>query len=263
MNRRLFTRHVAGAAAGTALLPNVLRALGRRAMHPGGDAPAAVLFDALVLFDTRPVAFVAEQVFPGHGAELMTAWRARQFEYAWLRVVARNYADFWRCTEDSLRYAAGTLALQLGPTQRDRLMGAYLALHPWPDVPPALQALRNAGLRLGVLSNFSPAMLDASVRNGALGGTFEHLLSTDVVRTYKPAPSAYQMGLDALRLPRERILFVAFAGWDAAGAKQFGYPTFWVNRLQSPAEELGAPAPDGSGRSLTDLLLFLGSRGPA
>ena len=44
-------------------------------------------------------------------------------------------------------------------------------------------------------------------------------------------------------MPRERILFVAFAGWDAAGAKLFGYPTFWVNRLGLPPERFG-PMPD-------------------
>ncbi len=39
-------------------------------------------------------------------------------------------------------------------------------------------------------------------------------------------------------------------------AKLFGYPTFWVNRLKLPAEELGA-VPDASGNSLTHLVQFL------
>jgi 2-haloacid dehalogenase len=34
------------------------------------------------------------------------------------------------------------------------------------------------------------------------------------------------MEIDAFTLKREEILFAAFAGWDAAGAKWFGYPTF-------------------------------------
>jgi 2-haloacid dehalogenase len=52
------------------------------------------------------------------------------------------------------------------------------------------------------------------------------------------------------------VLFVAFAGWDAAGAKLFGYPTYWLNRQNSPAEELGV-SPDGSGDTLMDLMKFL------
>jgi 2-haloacid dehalogenase len=159
--------------------------------------------------------------------------RARQFDYAWLRVVAGDYADFWRCTEDALRYAASSLRLDLTTERRERLMNAHLDLRPWPDVTSALALLRRSGVRLGLLSNFTELMLKASIRSSRLEGVFEHVLSTDQVQTYKPAPRAYQLGVDALGLEREQILFAAFAGWDASGAKRFGYPTFWVNRLDA------------------------------
>jgi 2-haloacid dehalogenase len=67
------------------------------------------------------------------------------------------------------------------------------------------------------------------------------------------------MAIDALKLTREDILFVAFAGWDVAGATWFGYPTFWVNRLNLPGEELGV-APDAMGRDLTDVVRFVKAR---
>src|SRR5205085_2516397 len=105
------------------------------------------------------------------------------------------------------------------------------------------------GYRLALLSNLTPAMLDGCVRSAALGGTFDRVLSTDQARTYKPDPRAYRLTTDAFKLDREEILFVAYAGWDAAGAKLFGYPTFWVNRLKLPAEELDAFA-DRSGADL-------------
>ena len=60
----------------------------------------------------------------------------------------------------------------------------------------------------------------------------------------------------AFGLKKEEIAFAAFAGWDAAGAKWFGYPTFWVNRLNLPVEELGV-APDGVGSGLDDLVRFV------
>jgi 2-haloacid dehalogenase len=99
-------------------------------------------------------------------------------------------------------------------------------------------------------------MLEAGIKNAGLDGLFEHLLNTDRVRAYKPDPRAYHMALDALKLTREDMLFAAFAGWDAAGAKWFRYPTFWVNRLDLPAEELGV-APDAMGRDLTDVVKFV------
>ena len=64
------------------------------------------------------------------------------------------------------------------------------------------------------------------------------------------------MGLDAFKLTKEEIAFAAFAGWDAAGAKWFGYPTFWVNRANAPVEELSA-TPDGMGSGLGDLVKFV------
>lgn len=111
-------------------------------------------------------------------------------------------------------------------------------------------------MRLALLSNFSPAMLDANICTAGLEGMFEFRLSTDAVRAYKPDPRAYQMGLDAFGLKREEILIAAFAGWDASGAKLFGYPTFWVNRQNQPREQLDA-SPDGEGLGMTDLVRLL------
>jgi len=263
MNRRRFARHVAGAVVSRAIVaPDSV------ALHPPprgplrGASAKGVLFDALALFDTRPVAFVAEEIYPGRAAALMTSWRARQFEYAWLRVITGHYADFWQCTEDALRWSTAALGLPLTGAQQHRLMQAHLELRPWPDVPPALQTFHDSGFRVGVLSNFSPLMLDAAIRANGLAALCGRVISTHEVRSYKPDPRAYQLGIEALHLPRERIVFAAYGGWDAAGAKLFGYPTYWVNRLQAPTEELGAPALDGIGRSLSDLAVFMNTFAP-
>jgi len=217
----------------------------------------ALAFDAFAIFDLRPLFALAEQLFPGHGAELSNAWRIRQFEYQWLRALAGRYADFRRTTEDALVFAANQLRLDLTREKREHLMQAYLELTAWPDVRPVLQSLRRAGIRLAVLSNATTEILDAGIRNSELEGIFEQVLSVDRLRTFKPHPRAYQAAIDALGLPSQQIGYVAFAGWDAAGAKWFGYPTFWANRLNLPVEELGAP-PDGIGSDLDDLVHFVG-----
>jgi 2-haloacid dehalogenase len=99
-------------------------------------------------------------------------------------------------------------------------------------------------------------MLDGAIVRSGLGGTFEHVLSTDAIRTYKPDPLAYRMALDAFGLGREAILFAAFAGWDAAGAKSFGFTTYWVNRSNAIAEELGNAA-DAQAHDLSELSNFV------
>jgi 2-haloacid dehalogenase len=87
---------------------------------------------------------------------------------------------------------------------------------------------------------------------------FEHVLSTDRIKHFKPDPSAYQMAIDAFGLKRQAIVFAAFAGWDASGAKWFGYPTVWVNRLNSPTGELSV-VPDVTCGDLSGLVAFAAS----
>jgi 2-haloacid dehalogenase len=135
-------------------------------------------------------------------------------------------------------------------------MHAFLELRAWPDAPPALRAMKEAGVRLAFLSNFTAGMLDAAVVSSGLEGMFEPHLTTDRVRAYKPDPRAYRMGLDAFGLAREAVAFAAFGGWDAAGARSFGYPTVWINRAGAPPEGLGFP-PDATGTTLGDLARFV------
>ena len=251
MNRRKFVAlAAAGAAVGSVVAPTD-HVLAARAA-----SIKAIAFDGFPIIDPRPVFAKAEEIFPGKGSELSNAWRIRQFEYTWLRTLGGRYVDFWQVTEESLVFAAKMLKLDLSADQRDQLMQSYLALKAWPDVLPALKALRDAGIRMAFLSNFTDAMLDAAVRNSGLEGFLEGHLSTDKVRAFKPDPRAYQMGVDAFKLPKEEIAFAAFAGWDVAGARWFGYPTFWINRLNLPVEELGV-VPDGVGSGLGDLVKFV------
>ena len=116
--------------------------------------------------------------------------------------------------------------------------------------------MRSAGIKLAFLSNFTQKMLQAGIVNSGLDGMFDHLLSTDMVRAFKPDARAYQLGIDTFKCKREEMVFAAFAGWDAVGAKKFGYPTFWVNRMNQPTEQLGY-APDATGKDLTELKNFV------
>jgi 2-haloacid dehalogenase len=155
-------------------------------------------------------------------------------------------------------FAANLLKLDLSADKRERLMQAYLELQAWPDAGPALRSLRGLGVRLALLSNATPGMLDAWIRHSGLDDTYEYVLSTNTISTYKPDPRAYRMGVEAFGMQLEEIAFAAFGGWDVAGAKWFGYTTFWVNRLGLPVEELGA-TPDGVGESLAELVTFVES----
>lgn len=253
LNRRQLLKLMAGGAVASTLGMSVLSQAASK------HSIKAIAFDAFPIFDPRPIFALVETLFPGKGKELSSAWRIRQFEYQWLRALSGQYVDFWQATEDGLLFAAKQLNLEMSDGKREQLMNAYLNLKSWPDVVPALKSLRDANIRLAFLSNMTPKMLSTNMHNSGLDEFFEHIISTDSAKTYKPDPRAYQLGVDTLKLKREEIAFAAFAGWDVAGAKWFGYPTFWVNRIGLPNEELGV-MPDGTGKSLVQLVDFVKKR---
>jgi 2-haloacid dehalogenase len=244
--RRRVLQASAVAAIATVLAPAALAT----------NRTTAVAFDGFVIFDPRPVYGQLETLFPGKGSEIANLWRTRQFEYTWLRTITGRYADFWQVTGEALAFATKAVGVELTPEQRDRLMQGFLEMQAHPDVLPGLKALRAAGVRLGFLSNLTERMLRSAVTGAGLDGLFEQFLSTDRVRAYKPDPRAYQMGIDGFGLRREQIVFAAFGGWDANGAKSFGYRTYWANRLKQPVEQLDA-RPDAIGAGVSELVQFV------
>lgn len=216
----------------------------------------AVAFDYFVLFDPNSVVEQVEKEFPGRGLEFTRAWRAKQFEYGFLRSITERHADFFEVTGDALDYTAQAMQVEMTSERRTRLLNAYLSLKPWPDTVAALRRLKAAGVRIITIANFSPRMLRENADRAGITGLFDELLSTEVNRTYKPDPRAYELGMQRLGLQKHEIAFAAFGGWDAYGAKNFGYPTYWVNRFKLPAERLGVEA-DRTSSDLRGVLEFI------
>jgi 2-haloacid dehalogenase len=237
---------IAAIAVGAALLPGAGKALA-----PG--PVDAIAFDGFPIFDPRSVARKVVALVPDRGRDLAQAWSTKLFGNSWLYVAAGQYATFDDVADNALRYAADAMGLVLSAADRRTLVAAYSSLDAWPDVRPALQRLRDAGIRLAFLSNLGEATLRANMAGNGLDTLFDHVLSTDRVRAFKPSPKAYAMALEAFGLPKSRIGFAAFGGWDAAGAAWFGYRTAWVNRLGVPLERLG-PGPAIVGSDMTAVL---------
>jgi len=202
----------------------------------------AVVFDAYgTLFDVHSVVTLADGLFPGRGAELSRLWRAKQLEYTWLRSLMGSYADFAAVTRAALEFACAALNLPLGPETADNLMAAYDKLALFPDARNALAAL--SGLKLAILSNGSRTMLDPLVRNAKLNSVLTAVISVDEVRIYKPDPRVYRLAPNSLDVAKEETAFVSSNYWDAAGAKNFGFRVFWINRAGVEPDRL-ENAPD-------------------
>jgi 2-haloacid dehalogenase len=229
----LARRETIGAlGAGLALGPWAISARVKRAVD-------AIAFDAFPIFDPRSVAQEVITLVPDRGRELAQAWSSRLFSTSWLYTAAGQYVRFDAIADNSLRYAADGMGLSLSSSDREKLVSAYKRLQTWPDVEPSVTTLREAGIKLALLSNLGEEWLGANLDRNGLTASFDHVLSTDRVRAFKPSPKAYAMALGAFALPKSRIGFAAFGGWDAAGASWFGFPTAWVNRAGAPREGIG------------------------
>ena len=206
------------------------------------DGIRACVFDAYgTLFDVASAALRCADELAGMAPRLSMLWRDKQLQYTWLRAVQARHADFWQVTGDALDFALESLGLA-DPSLRERLMQLYLTLDAYPDAPAALRLLREAGLATAILSNGSPAMLAAVVRNAGLGDLFDHVLSVEEAGVYKPHERVYQLAVDRLAVPPQQIAFISSNGWDAWAGSAFGMRAIWCNRQSQTRERLpGAP----------------------
>ena len=218
----------------------------------------AIAFDAYgTLFDVFSVTALGEELFPGKGDALAQLWRVKQLQYSMLRSLMGRHRDFWRLTEDGLVYAAKSLGLDLTPDRRARLLEAYLTLAAFPDVKPGLEALKRRGLRLAILSNGAPNMLEAAVRSAGIGNLLDGIMSVEEVKIFKPSPRVYHLASDHFGLRPTELGFVSSNCWDVAGAASAGLETFWIQRRAAePPEELGFTA-DHTVHTITDLPALL------
>ena len=220
----------------------------------------ACVFDAYgTLFDFASAAARCEDVPQDKRAALTALWRDKQLQYTWLRSLQNRYADFWQVTAEALDFALDSLGLA-APGLRDRLMELYLGLDPFPEVPEILRALRARGFRTAILSNGSPAMLEALVARSGLAQAFDAVLSADTVGVFKTHPRVYQHALDALKIPARAIAFQSSNAWDAFAASDFGMRVVWCNRYGQRRERLPG-APDAEIKTLAELPGLLAGAG--
>jgi 2-haloacid dehalogenase len=204
------------------------------------DLPVkACVFDAYgTLFDIHAPAAALSAELGDCGPAISAAWRAKQLEYTWLRSLMGRYVDFAQVTADALDHVLEAQGLAGSPV-RERLLTLYTSLAAYPDVAPCLKAVKAAGLRTGILSNGSPAMLAAAVTSAMLGTLLDYILSVDTARIYKPSPEVYKLAPNAFGLEPTQIAFVSANGWDCAGAAAFGFRVVHVNRFNQADERLG------------------------
>lgn len=202
---------------------------------------ALYVFDAYgTLFDVHAAVRRHAAAVGPDAARLSDIWRLKQLEYSWVRTLMGRYQDFWSLTEQAL-----DTAYEMVPSAdrgtREALLDAYMKLDCYPEVAPVLERLKKAGAETAVLSNGSPAMLDAAIASAKLDGLIDAVLSVDEIKVYKTVEAVYEMVTNRFRVFPEAVSFQSSNRWDVAGATAFGFRTVWINRSGQPDEYLDLP----------------------
>ncbi|MCA9293030.1 MAG: haloacid dehalogenase type II [Phycisphaerales bacterium] len=166
----------------------------------------------------------------------------------------RSYAEaerfeergVWKPYREVCRNVARTL---LGPSTPSALWSTLADSikdwPAWPDTVEALRALKRRG-RLVIVSNIDDELFRTTARK--LDVRFDHVVTAEQVRSYKPGKAHFEEALKRLDLPAERVLHVAESRFhDIVPAQEMGFPTAWINRSG------GAPAASGSADVVADL----------
>jgi len=194
------------------------------------SAPSIVVFDVNeTLSDLAPMG----QRFAEVGAPALAAkaWFASLLRDGFALTAAGATERFSTIGDWALReiLTDHTLACDLDAAI-EHIMGGFLELQVYPDVPDGVRALSASGARLVTLSNGSTEVAERLFAAAGIRDHFERLLSVEDAGVWKPAPGAYAYAASTCSVDPADMLLVAVHPWDIDGAKRAGLRTAWVNR---------------------------------
>ena len=197
----------------------------------------AVVFDAYgTLFDVNSAAEKCKSKIGKNWEDFANFWRTTQLEYTWLRSLMKRHKNFWQITEDSLDKSMKVF--NINKNMRKDLLNLYKVLSPYPEVKKVLQNLKKKNLKLAILSNGTPDLLNELVVNNNLTDFFDDLFSVEEVGVFKPDPKVYGLPLKKYKVQAFEITFLSANTWDVSGGGNYGYNSIWVNRNKSQFDKL-------------------------
>ena len=189
----------------------------------------AIIFDAYgTLFDVNSAAEKCKDKIGDKWEPFANFWRTTQLEYTWLRSLMRRHKDFWQITEDSLDKSMKAFKIEF--SMRDELLNLYKVLSPFKEVQETLKTLKEKKLKLAILSNGTPSLLNELVKSNNLENLFDDIFSIEEVGVYKPDSKVYDIPVKKYKIKNDEIAFLSANTWDVSGGGNFGFQAIWVNR---------------------------------
>jgi 2-haloacid dehalogenase len=206
-----------------------------------------LVFDVIeTLLDLRPLREPFVRAF-GESPPV-GEWFARLLHGSLVATLTDSYEDFGTIGGRALDALAWRRGEDLSEDHRKAILETLRRLPPHPEAFGALSRLRAAGFPMATLTNSSGEAARMQLDQAGLAGLFDHILSVEEVRRYKPAPEPYLMAADRLGARPSEMRMVAAHDWDVWGAMRAGCAAAFVARGGAPFP-LGQP-PDITGPDL-------------
>tara|TARA_B100001094_G_scaffold91227_1_gene87223 strand:- start:5 stop:508 length:504 start_codon:yes stop_codon:yes gene_type:complete len=148
----------------------------------------------------------------------------------------KRHKDFWEITEDSLDKSMK--AFNIDSSMKSELLNLYKVLSPFKEVQEVLKTLKEKKLKLAILSNGTPSLLNELVKSNKLDNLFDNLFSIEQVGVYKPDSKVYDMPIKKYQIQKNEVAFLSANTWDVSGGGNYGYQSIWVNRNNNTFDNL-------------------------
>ena len=169
-----------------------------------------------------------EQVVDGRAEALLRAYHTHE-----MRVEATDpHLSYREVLAEGLRRAAEQESVELAAGQEHVLADSWGSLPVFPEVPAALDELRQAGWRLAVLTNCDDDLF--ALTAPSLGVDLDEVVTAEQVRSYKPRLTHFEQFARRSGAHPETWVHVANS-WvlDMTAAARLGLPRVWVDRDRS------------------------------
>lgn len=212
--------------------------------------PSVVLFDAMgTLFSLAPVRTRMEMV--GIPGALLEAWLAQLARDGLALDATGIYQPFSRLAAGSLSVLLSQRGLPASEEAVQRVIESFSEVFPYPDAATAFRILRDAGIRVGVLTGGGVEPLREALRRGGLSDSVDRLVATDEARHWTPLPDVYRYAATRFEADLSDCALVAAHACDVHGAHRAGMVTAWVSRLEKQFHP-AMGRPDVSGATLVE-----------
>jgi 2-haloacid dehalogenase len=168
-------------------------------------------------------------------SRMVTWWRRTHFESSMIdALLERDHTPYREIGRQAVDFTLDRAGIAHTMGEVDLLVSQIERLKPFPDVVAGLDRLRNHGLRLVILSNGDPDMLERGVAYSGTGPLFDRVISVAEAGSFKPHAVTYRTAAQLLNVRPDEVCFVANHAFDCVGAKAAGMRTAFVDRRGRP-----------------------------